>query len=149
MGRRLQEAVAPSAGSTGFYTVAANAWASARSFREREQAYATISELPKKIPITSKLQPKVRELLASVEKKMAEEQQNRLKANVAYKAKAQASGFDEKKGDLPEKAVDGDINTSWSHKHNGEKWLALDLARRKRFAAGSRKLREQARKSRT
>jgi hypothetical protein len=109
------------------FTLAAGAWASARSTREREQALATIRDLPQRVPITSKLQPKIRELVASVEKQVAEEQQVRLKANVALHAKARASGSDEKKGDLPEKAVDGDVKTRWSHKHDGEKWLALDL----------------------
>jgi regulation of enolase protein 1 (concanavalin A-like superfamily) len=109
------------------YTLAASAWASARSTREREQAYSTIRDLPQRVPITSKLQPKIRELVASVEKQVAEEQQARLKANVALHAKVQASGIDAKKGDQPEEAVDGDIRTRWAHKHNGDKWLALDL----------------------
>jgi eukaryotic-like serine/threonine-protein kinase len=109
------------------YTLAANAWASARNARERESAFTAVQDLQKRVPITSNLQPKIRELLSSMEKKITEEQQNRLKANFALKAKAQASGIDEKKGDLPEEAVDGDIKTRWAHKSKGEKWLALDL----------------------
>lgn len=109
------------------YALAANAWATARNARERESAYTAVLDLQKRVPITSNLQPKIRELLNSMEKKVQEEQQARLKANVAYKAKAQASGIDEKKGDQPEEAVDGDVKTRWAHKFKGEKWLALDL----------------------
>ena len=51
----------------------------------------------------------------------------RMKANFALRAPAQASGHDGEKGDLPDRAVDGDLRTRWAHKKQGDKWLSVDL----------------------
>jgi eukaryotic-like serine/threonine-protein kinase len=109
------------------YTVTQGIWTAARNSREREQAYVQVRDMAQKIGVNSKLQPKVRELLAEVEKRRTEDLTARAKSNLAFRAKTQASGFDREKGDAPEKAVDGDPRTRWAHKAPGEKWLAVEL----------------------
>jgi eukaryotic-like serine/threonine-protein kinase len=121
------------------YSMAADAWANARNAREREGAFNALRKLPAQLPPKSKLQPRVKELIAEAEARTApeiaariaaERKANaelaaRMKSNLAYKAKVTASSHD--KDDAPAKAVDGDSKTRWAARAAGEKWLAVDL----------------------
>ena len=107
------------------FSLAADAWKSARNEREMVQAFGALRALPGKLPKDSKLLPRAKTLLAEAQKKVDATRAEKNKSNFAFKAKASASASNPNEG--PEKAVDGDPGSRWSVGGNGEKWLALDL----------------------
>ncbi len=109
------------------YVLAVNAWNSARTAKEREDAFNRVREMARALPLNSKLQTKARDLLLDAEKRNAAEMEARIKANFALRSPVQASGYDVEKGDIADRAVDGDLKTRWAHKKQGEKWLSVDL----------------------
>ena len=110
------------------YALGTSAWTNAQNPKQREQAIHALRELPKQLPPSSKLLPKVHALLGEAEKQYAVDLQLRMRANVVYNGKVKASGHDQQKGDDPRQAVDGDLRTRWAHKREGEKWLAVELS---------------------
>ena len=107
------------------FSLAADAWKSARNEREQMQAFAALRALPGKLPKDSKLLPRTKALTAEAEKKVDGLRAEKNKNNFAFRAKARASVSNPNEG--PEKAVDGDPASRWSGGGGGEKWLALDL----------------------
>jgi hypothetical protein len=99
------------------FNLAADAWKNARNEREQFQALGALRGLQSKLPADSKLKKRAGQLSAEAEKRVG--------CQLAYKAKATASGSD--KNDKPEKAIDGDLATRWTAIGPGQKWLALDL----------------------
>jgi F5/8 type C domain len=97
--------------------MAADAWKTARNEREQFQALGALRGLEGRLPADSKLRGRAKKLAAEAEKRVG--------CQLAYKAKATASGSD--KNDTPAKAVDGELTTRWSASGPGQKWLALDL----------------------
>jgi hypothetical protein len=107
------------------FNLAADAWKNARNEREQEQALKALHALPGSLPKESKLLGRAKALLAEAQKKMEVSRSARNKNNLAFKARASASGSNPNEG--PENAVDGDPGSRWSAVGKGEKWLALDL----------------------
>jgi eukaryotic-like serine/threonine-protein kinase len=114
------------------YALASNAWATARTSQERDQAYQKIEALVKRLKPENKLQGSAKQLLAQAEKRRADDLAARSKANFAFRAKVQANGADP--GMEAEKAVDGDPRTRWTLNRPGEKWLAVDLGSAKEIS---------------
>ncbi len=107
------------------FSLAADAWKSARNERELIQAYHALRALPGKLPKDSKLLPRTKALTAEAQKKIDQLRMEKNKGNFAFHAKARASVSNPNEG--PEKAVDGDPGSRWSGGGNGEKWLSLDF----------------------
>ena len=107
------------------FSLAADAWKNAHNEREQLQAFDALIALPDKLPKNSKLLARAKALTAEAQLKTDAIRAEKNKGNLAFKARARASGSNPNEG--PEKAVDGDRETRWSMGGNGEKWLALDL----------------------
>ena len=107
------------------FSLAADAWKTARNEREQVQALDAVRKMPGNLPKGSKLLGKAQKLLAEAEQRVGSLRAERNKNNFAFKAKATASASN--KGESPERAVDGDPATRWIASGPGEKWLAVDL----------------------
>ena len=107
------------------FSMAADAWKTARNDREQMQALDALKKMQGALPKGSKLLGKAQKLVADAEQHFAVLRVEQNKNNFAFKAKASASASN--KGESPERAVDGDPNTRWMASGPGEKWLAVDL----------------------
>ncbi len=109
------------------YGLAADAWRTASTPQQRDQALAALRTLPGKLPPRSKLIPQARKALADAEKTVAEARQAMLKKNLATSGKLTSSEPKPDKEGAPEFALDGDPSTKWKDGKAGPKWLAVEF----------------------
>ena len=100
---------------------------SAKTFTERQVALSNLKSFQSNLRANSRMTAKVKEAIASMEKLVLQEAEQRRKSNFAAGATITASAWNQEKGDKPEQAADGKPETRWSAGGTTPKWIQFDF----------------------
>jgi|GEM_PF-403211 len=110
------------------FSLASGAWTNARTPKDRIAALDGMRDALQKLSPTSKLRPKLEQLITTSQTAVQIEHEARMKVNIAMTAKATASSFFAQNQDKAERAIDGDYKSRWrTDDKDKDRWLQLDL----------------------